>query len=128
MMVRGSSPLGAAMRVFVYKNLHKGCYSVRDEATKRVILHTNRVLVKNAKLVVQQGGRQKVLNERRKNVHAGIRGELVDNAKSKLGELEWTPVTYNPYKHKSFVYRSNGQPVHEAVLVLLNDEGAHVLE
>lgn len=91
------------MRVFVYRNLTKDCWSVRDEATGLVILHTKRLLLADAKFVVQEAGRQRVLREKRKNVHAGVRGSLVRGGK--MGpkfRKSCVEVTYNPYKSGTF--------------------------
>ena len=62
------------MRVEVYFNLHKHVFSVRSARSGRVILHTDRVHIRNPEFVVRQGGRQRVLKERKKNVHAFVRG------------------------------------------------------
>ena len=64
------------MKVEVYRNLHKNCWSVRDCKTKKVIKHVQSAYIKNAELVVQPAGRSKVLREQRKNVHAFVRGQL----------------------------------------------------
>ncbi len=93
------------MRVFVYYNLHKHVWSIR--ATEgpqkgRVIGHSATVLLQDAMPKVSEAGRQRVLQERRRNVHAGITGTLVHT-----GEEGYFPglteVTYNPYKYETFV-------------------------
>ena len=92
------------MRVEVYYNLHKHVFSVRHKG--RVIAHTNAIQIKNAEYVVRKSGRQRVLKEGRKNVHAFVRGDMLehkggafDMSFSVLGDR----VTYNPYKYDSFV-------------------------
>jgi hypothetical protein len=70
------------MRVSVYFNLHRRLFSVRAEegpAAGRVIAHARHVTLgghSGCSFVVQEGGRQRVLAEGRKNVHAFVRGEL----------------------------------------------------
>ena len=61
--------------VEVYYNLHKKCLSVRKRGL--VIDHVSSILLKNAEFVVQPAGRKRVVKEKRKNVHAYIRGERV---------------------------------------------------
>jgi len=64
------------MRVEVYWNLSRNCWSIRDVATGRIHAHADKVSVRGAQFVVQPAGRARVLRERKKNVHAFVRGEL----------------------------------------------------
>ena len=63
-------------------------------------------------------GREKVLREKRKNVHAYIRGRLhnIDNINKDGKEVE---VTYNPYKYETFVDKDTEKFVYYADEVLL---------
>ncbi len=65
------------MTVSVYRNLIKGCWSVRDKSRK-VIGHLDVVHIKNATFSVSEKGRQRVLRVRQKNVHAFVKGELME--------------------------------------------------
>jgi|TARA_R110002051_G_scaffold84673_3_gene149957 hypothetical protein len=91
--------------VEVYRNLHKKCWSVRQSG--KVKLHTDYICLKNAEFKVSQKGRERVLKEKRKNVHAFVKGFIVDPSEiNKIDDYEnpnWTDVTYNPYKCGSFV-------------------------
>ena len=60
------------MKIEVYWNLHKEMFSVRHKG--KVIAHVACINVKDAKFVVQKAGRERVLREKKKNVHAFIRG------------------------------------------------------
>jgi len=107
------------MRVEVYYNLHKNVFSVRHKG--KVIAWGNSVTIENPEYVVREKGRQKVLEEGRKNVHAFVRGTLSDiNNVTPINLLsrQYNPtlavpreVTYNPYKYDSFVDGSTYQPV-----------------
>ena len=97
------------MRVFVYFNLHRKMWSVKaleGPQKGRVIARTFHVALRDVKPRVSQKGRERVLREKRKNVHAGLVGQLVD---WKLPEydrlLPETEITYNPYKSGNFYYR-----------------------
>lgn len=91
--------------VRVYRNLHKNCWSVMTKTEKgwRVKDHYTSILIAEPVFKVRESGRQKVLREKKKNVHAFIEGTFFDfkgrGPLDKLGE-----VTYNPYKHKGFVW------------------------
>ena len=96
------------MRVRVYWNLHKDCYSLlnwepRDPNKGRLLKdfpHRNSVELHDVKFVVQPGGRARVLREKRKNVHAYLEGELMNEDFSiSPGYL---PVWYNPYRSNKF--------------------------
>ena len=63
------------MRVEVYFNLHKKTFSVRSAKSGKVLLHTDEVHIENPEFVVRQSGRNRVLSEGRKNVHAFVRGD-----------------------------------------------------
>lgn len=90
-------------------------------------MHRKRLLISGATFVVREAGRQRVLRERRKNVHAFVVGLLVDgrgifgidaNTKKDLP----VHVHYNPYRAGVFLTDS-GAPVYKARGVLLNDRG-----
>lgn len=98
------------LRAFIYWNLHKHVYSCKNTRTGRVEAHARQVVIRDAEFVVSEAGRVRVLRERSKNVHAGVRGtcELPTEELSLRG---WTKVTYNPYKYDSFVRASDEAPV-----------------
>ena len=88
--------------VEVYKNLHKGLWSVRQNG--RVVFHTDYICLKKCSFVVGKKGRERVVRERQKNIHAFVRGLLCDPRETPfIVDYEWNPVTYNPYKSDSFV-------------------------
>ena len=111
-------------------------WSVRDKG--KVKHHVGIVVFKHgAKFVVQPAGREKVLKEKRKNVHAFVRGDVtivsadlkkwnnfVDNNKTRL-------VSYNPYKKNHFYYVDTGERIEQAddVVMVVNDgkPSVHVL-
>jgi len=135
------------MRVEVFFNLHTKLWSVRalSGADKgRVIGHAHTVLIRDASFVVQQAGRERVLREGRKNVHAFVRGNLEavkwsysEHAMFPRDSAAWTSwtrddtrytryaseagqaVTYNPYRYATFVDREAGSPVIDAPMACM---------
>lgn len=112
------------MRVFVYFNLHKKCFSIKalEGADKgRVVAHRDTVVLDGCKLLVSEAGRQRVLREKRKNVHAGVTGVWIngDRVESHYEFLSMVgrQVTYNPYKYESFVIKATEQTVDKADVV-----------
>lgn len=61
---------------------------------------------------VRESGRQKVLKEQRKNVHAFVIGTIVpiDEVKDRVSRS----VYYNPYKTETFVFADTKEPIHTA--------------
>jgi len=92
--------------VEVYRNLHKKCWSVRQGG--KVKVHTSYICLQDVNFVVQPAGREKVLREQKKNVHAFVKGYLISHKTINDGwrglSIAWTMdvVTYNPYKHPYF--------------------------
>jgi hypothetical protein len=108
------------MKVKVYFNLHKKMFSVvalEGENKGRVIAHETEVKLINATFKVSEAGRQRVIREQRKNVHACVVGTLTDTVKNCD-----QAVTYNPYKYNSFVFKGDESPVLTAQNVLLTNK------
>ena len=82
--------------VFVYRNLHKQCLSVRQGGI--VKCHAENVVLNDCEFKVSLAGQQRVRDEKKKNVHAGIKGMVVDARRSlELLDFGWETVYYNPY-------------------------------
>ena len=99
--------------VDVYHNFPRNLWSVRQK--KVVVDRAEEVVLRDALFVVSEAGRQRVLKERRKNVHAVVRGRLDEVSTSSL--KGWVRITYNPYLGPTFVVRSTGRPVYRAAVV-----------
>lgn len=114
-------------KVFVYFNLHKKCFSVKalEGAMKgRVIAHRHDVLLYDATFKVSEAGRQRVLREKKKNVHAGVCGTW-DERPFDRQTIDQTivigqAVMYNPYKYDSFVTLYGEAPVKTAFIAALS--------
>jgi hypothetical protein len=112
------------MRVFVYFNLHRKCFSIKaleGDRKGRVVAHSTTVLLEGCKFKVSEAGRQRVLREKRKNVHAGVTGTWInaDRVESCYEFLSMVgrQVSYNPYKYDSFVIKATEQSVDKADVV-----------
>ncbi len=112
--------------VDVYKNLHKGCWSVRQSG--KVVAHLDYICLKNCNFHVGNSGRDRVRKEGVKNVHAYIRGfvpstdEVTFRTEDDLEKKGWTwqEITYCPYQYDSFVSVETGLPVDVSPLVDLD--------
>lgn len=123
-------------KVFVYFNLHRHVWSIKCLKSGLVIGHAKAVELENCVLKVSEAGRQRVIKEGRKNVHAGVVGILKAwNGASKDNFIDLTAsqginpelVTYNPYKYETFVLSNNRDvQVLEADHVFLAAKGRKV--
>lgn len=103
--------------VEVYFNVRQRVFSVRQNG--KVIGHTHRILLENARFIVREAGRQRVITTGYKNVHAWVRGTPFPYANLDTGEglrplgmfthadMCLREVTYNPRKYSSFVLADN---------------------
>lgn len=106
----------------VYYNLHKRKLSIQEKRINasgklvwKVVRHANRVFLKDVKFKVSEAGRQRVIKEKKKNVHAFITGEEMLPLYMPNGES----VFYNPYKFSSFVDK-DAKPIHESTFASVN--------
>lgn len=130
--------LKAGQQVEIYRNLNrKGLwFSVRDKESGLVVHRINlkdgdALVLKNVKFKVSEAGRQRVLREKRKNVHALIKAEVQSVPKYETQFVGFMPfhVQYDPYKYESFMmtvfYRkfTDKRPIHDAEFVTLDKRG-----
>jgi hypothetical protein len=103
-------------KVMVYYNLHKQTFSVTYDG--KVIMHADYVKLGDVEFRVRKGGKERVRSEKSKNVHAFVIGRLLDYCEYPCDELPVTDsnriVTYNPYRHDSFVYKQSEEPIYGA--------------
>lgn len=109
-------------KVRIYFNLHRKTWSIKDKKTNRVIGYADFIPMKDCKFIVSEAGRQRVLREKKKNVHAYVDG-IIGGGNWDKCEVYHTLFTYNPYKYESFVTFGNGgesvRPVYGADFVYL---------
>ena len=109
----------------IYYNLNKHVFSIR---AKKTVSYARMVLVDNPKFVVRQGGRNAVLRDRQKNVHAFIKGVMQELASAPNTD-GLRKVSYNPYKHGFFYDVHTDEPIYDAkyaVLTLDENNKPHV--
>jgi hypothetical protein len=98
--------------VQVYKNLRRGDWSIR--AKGKVIGHASACVLANVTFHVSEAGRQRVIRNHCREVHAWGIGELIDGP---APQGERVPITYRPFEGGSFVRRDNGLPITVAAFV-----------
>ena len=110
----------------IYRNLHTHTWSQVDRSTGLVASHPHEALILDASFVVQPAGNKKVRKDKKKLVHAFVRGrsfsEHLPNTLEDIGD-GWQRITYNPYKHTTFVLAEGEVPVSTAKAVVLKADG-----
>lgn len=113
------------MKVDVYKNLTAGNLSVRSRETENygiVTDHVQEAMVKDAEFVVQPSGLKRFKETGIKNVHAFVRGKMVDEYSMMPSLDDAERVRYNPKVQDHFFLADTGEHVESAQLVWLSLE------
>lgn len=114
--------------VKVYFNLHTHQFSVKDHKSGKVVAHGNNIILKNPTFKVSEAGRQRVLREQRKNVHAYVIGTYAgENEIQQLEQDFMQQAYYNPYKLSTFVNKETQQALHSAELAVMMDKQVYYL-
>ena len=128
------------MKCFVYYNLHRECWSIKaleGERKGRVIGHAHFVYLADVTYKVSEAGRQRVLRDKKKNVHAGAVGtverwnstnftphgkpmsETLHDRHMEDPTLRPDVVTYDPYKGPTFTDKDTGEAVRSSASAFL---------
>ena len=91
--------------VKIYKNLHNGLFSVMQFGL--VVAHVESFTMFNVTFKVSESGRQRVIKEKQKNIHAFIIGTLSSVNAEFITTDKCSSITYNPYKASNFYYRND---------------------
>lgn len=115
--------------IYLYRNLsskdefHK--YSVMQN--NLVVAHTGQIMLKNVEFIVRKSGLAKVRREKRKCVHAFIKGYITNSSKDTVAlERSSCRITYNPYLNNTFMCEGliiGNNSVKSAKLVFCNKNG-----
>lgn len=105
--------------VRVYRNLHfkkKKIYSIVQNGL--TVAHAERICIGDAKFVVNERGRQRVLRTKQKEFHAYIEGFYKTSGMGTTADRNDLPVTisYNPFTDSSFIGK--------AAATIFNPKGA----
>jgi hypothetical protein len=132
--MKTTSKLDKTKRIWVYRNLKHGrstrlLYSIMQNG--KVVARRHRLVLKDVTFKVRESGRQRVLRENRKNVHAFAVGLLVGSCCGidRNGKDLPVKIGYNPHD-KSFMavvmnkwVKELASPIHSARCVLFNENG-----
>jgi hypothetical protein len=120
----------------VYYNLHKHCYSVQawdaDKSGWRLYKHLDSLACSGVTFKVYEAGRQKVLKEQKKNVHAFILAKEIFTELPMMMVMDIAErakrAYYNPYRCEKFKNIHTGGFVEEAKQVLLTSKTIYYVD
>ena len=115
--VKKCTPKFQGKRFKIYRNLHRQSFSIQGylkvKKGYRVVDRVNVAIMENVMFKVMQTGREKVIKEKRKNVHAFLMPTNYKHLSKRKGSSynteELREIYYNPYKYNSFVYKDTGE-------------------
>jgi hypothetical protein len=103
----------------IYRNLLNHKMSLQQQVNKSwlVIGHVTEAVIQYPRFYVSEAGRQRVIADKCKNVHAWSSGLLLDISLSKLPDL--AEIHYCPYSQSCFTWKTNGKPIDNADLLVV---------
>lgn len=117
---------GKEVRIYRNLNNHRISVQVRQDKAWRVVGHITDCVLANVHFHISEKGRQRVIKESTKNVHAWASGKLI----AQFDDSIPTPVdlSYNPYQNKTFVERSSQREVVDCRYLAVRDNLVFVSE
>ena len=106
------------MKTWCYWNLHKNCVSFKRGSSGRVS-HANSIVLQDVDFHVLRRGREKVIKERKKNVHSFVRGTPVQF--DPLSD-NWKQAYYNPYVTETWQDKETGNELNSASFAFIKDK------
>jgi hypothetical protein len=103
----------------IYFNLHKRLFSVQEYIKGRgwiVVDHTDGIGLRDPSFKVSEKGRQRVLAEKQKNVHAYIYGERAALPNQRTIFVGYA--FYDPYKYNAFMLNQFDDSYNEQIVSL----------
>ena len=87
-----------------------------------MVAHVDSIWLSDVRFKVSEKGRERVLRERRKNVHAGVEGNWEPHSRS---QDNFERVSYDPYRSENFE-SSDGVAWNESSLAYVTTSGVFV--
>jgi hypothetical protein len=111
-------------RVSAFRNLDQGKkWTVQNVKGNKIFRMMSRVILLDVVFRVNELGRQRMIQERKQNIHAWVEGVMDLSAE----DGEWVPILYQPYLSGHFVLKEDQTPLFSAKKVLLTEHGAWVV-
>ena len=110
--------------VQVHYNLHRGDLAICGR-NRRVLGYATRILLRDAVFWVSEASRQRCIRQKKRNVHARVRGILI--REYEIGP-DWRRVRYCPFTAGHFFYADTEEPIYQAPLAAIDCSRIYVPE
>lgn len=111
--------------VRVFKNWKHNCYGIMQNGLLKA--SAKQVRLTDVEFRVRESGRERMLRNGRRNIHAFAIGRLTDfvhpNEARNLEGMPGRSVYYNPYQFAAFVDQETQQPVISAEVAQFDEHG-----
>lgn len=107
------------MKVTVYWNLHRNCWSIRHKG--KVIGYADSLMLNDVTFKVYEASRQRVIREKKKNVHAFACGTLLEKNGVKPENMN-RAISYNPYRFSFFYDKLTLEAVRSCPTLFLGEK------
>lgn len=115
--------------VRVFRNWKRGCFSIMQGGLLKASARSIRL--RDVEFLVRASGRERMVRQQRKNVHAYAIGHLEDFVQAGdqriMAPLGGRGFLYDAYRFETFVDAEDHSPVHGASMVQFDDDGATYL-
>ena len=112
-------------QVEVYRNLNRGkVFSIKDKKTGLVVAWADRFMIENVICKVREGGRQRVIKDKRKNVHAFLVSNYAGECEMDISTMN--ELYYDPFNLDSFINKETGEKVIDVESVYFEDGKAFI--
>jgi hypothetical protein len=98
-----------------------------DKKGYRLFTHADTLLARDVVFKVHEKGRQRVLRERQKNVHAYLLCHDITILENLPENDFYQEIYYNPYTTDSFIIKDTGKPIYEVGEVVLSSNKCWIL-
>lgn len=106
-------------KVHVYRNLHKGAFSVR--VSGKVVGYCDSALLTDCEFRVGEGSRQTCIRTHVRSVHAYVTGKLASVQSGEHESADFERISYNPFSRGEFYNKTTGAAISNAAAVIVRD-------
>ena len=104
--------IDANRSVEVYRNLHRNCYSIKQDGLVKA--HATTLKLNDCTFHVNEKSRNRIRKTRKKEVHAWVKGKLQPLTLDRMSKMtkDWfNRIYYNPMHDDGFVTRTETSPI-----------------
>jgi hypothetical protein len=113
-------------KVRIYRNLNNGRMSIQAKVREswKVVGHVQNAILQDVQFRISEAGRQRVIRDGCKNVHAWGEGILLAEFDTSINAA--IDLTYNPYLNATFIQRDTDIPIMQCRFLVVRSNRVYV--